>query len=153
MKTVPVVFVLLALAFGMTEARGENGLGFGLIVGEPTGASIKKWIGETQAVDAAAALSIVGNGSFQFHADYLFHNFSLLKSKEFKGLTPVYFGAGGRIKLDEDTLVGIRIPFGISYMFADAPFDIFAEVVPVVDVSPDTALNINVAVGVRYYFR
>ena len=153
MKTVPVAFVLFILAFGMPEARGENGLGVGLIVGEPTGISIKKWIGETRAIDAAAALSIVGNGSFQVHADYLFHNFSLLKSKEFKGLNPVYFGVGGRIKLDEDTFVGIRIPFGISYLFADAPVDLFVEVVPILDVAPDTDLDINAAIGVRFYFR
>lgn len=155
MKKVSVVFVLFVLAFGMPEARGENGLGFGLIVGEPTGAIIKKWISETQAIDAAGARSIVGKGSYQFHADYLFHNFSLLQSKDFNGRLPVYFGVGGRIKHNEDTdtLVGIRIPLGVSYMFADTLFDLFAEIVPVVDVAPDTDIDINAAIGIIYYFR
>ncbi|MDP2981718.1 MAG: hypothetical protein Q8O92_00120 [Candidatus Latescibacter sp.] len=159
MKTVPVAFVLFALAFGMSEARGENGLGVGVIVGEPTGVSIKKWIGGTRAVDAAAAWSFSENKSFQFHADYLYHNFSLLRSKDFNGRLPVYYGVGGRIKLkdtgqnDENALIGIRIPFGISYLFADAPVDLFAEVVPILDVTPDTDLDINAAIGVRFYFR
>lgn len=163
MKTVPVAFVLFALAFGMPEARGENGLGVGVIIGEPTGVSIKKWIGETRAVDAAAAWSFSEHESFQFHADYLIHNFLLLQPKDFKGRLPVYFGVGGRIKLndlnggkgrnDEDALVGIRIPFGISYLFADAPVDLFAEVVPILNVAPDTDLDINAAIGARFYFR
>ena len=163
MKIVPVAFVLFALAFGMQEARGENGLGVGVIVGEPTGVSIKNWISETRAVDAAAAWSFSGKASFQFHADYLIHNFSLLKPKDFKGRLPVYFGVGCRIKLkdanegkernDEDALVGIRIPFGISCLFADTPIDLFAEVVPILDVAPETDLDINAAIGVRFYFR
>ena len=163
MKVVPVAFVLFALAFGLPEARGENGLGVGVIVGEPTGVSIKKWIGETRAVDAAAAWSFSENGSFQFHADYLIHNFYLLQPKDFNGRLPAYFGVGGRIKIkdanegkvrnEKDTLVGIRIPFGISYLFADAPVDLFVEVVPILDVAPDTDLDINAAIGVRYYFR
>ena len=102
MKTVPVAFVLFALTFGMPEARSEDGLGVGVIVGEPTGVSIKKWIGETRAIDAAAAWSFSENESFQLHADYLFHNFSLLQPKDFNGRLPVYFGVGCRIKLDED---------------------------------------------------
>ena len=155
MKIVHVAFVLFALVFGMTEARGENGLGVGVIVGEPTGISIKKWIGETRAVDAAAAWSFSENESFQFHADYLIHNFSLIQPKDLdlNGRLPVYFGVGCRIKLDEDALVGIRIPFGISYLFADAPVDLFVEVVPILDLAPDTDLDINAAIGVRFYFR
>jgi len=163
MKKVLVAFMLFALAFGIPEARSDNGLGVGLIVGEPTGISVKKWIGETRAVDAAAAWSFSGNESFQFHADYLFHNFSLLQPKDFKGRLPVYFGVGCRIKLkdtneekgrnDEDTLLGIRIPLGISYLFADAPVDLFVEVVPILDVAPDTDLDINAAIGVRFYFQ
>ena len=152
MKIVHVAFVLFALVFGMTEARGENGLGVGVIVGEPTGISIKKWIGETWAVDAAAAWSFSGNESFQFHADYLIHNFFLRLPKDFIGRLPVYYGVGCRIKLDEDALVGIRIPFGISYLFAHAPVDLFVEVVPILDVTPDTDLDINAAIGVRFYF-
>ena len=153
MKKVSVAFVLFALAFGMQEARGETGLGIGVIIGEPTGISIKKWIGETRAVDAAAAWSFSKNESFQLHADYLIHNFSLLKLEDLEGRLPVYYGVGCRIKLDEDALIGIRVPFGISYLFADAPVDLFIEIVPILDVAPDTDLDINAAIGVRYYFR
>jgi len=163
MKKAFVAFVLCALAFGAQAARAETGLGIGVIVGEPTGVSIKKWIGETRAVDFAAAWSFSGEGSFQIHADYLIHNFSLLKLEGLKGRLPVYFGVGGRIKLkganegkeqnNEDDSVGIRVPFGIAYIFADSPVDVFAEIVPVLDVVPDTKLHVNAAIGARFYFR
>ena len=47
---------------------------------------------------------------------------------------------------------GIRVPLGVTYLFEEAPFDVFFELVPVLDLSPDVDLDINVAVGLRYYF-
>ena len=159
MKILSMAFVLIALTFGMQEARGETGLGVGIIAGEPTGISVKKWMSTTRAFDFAAAWSFSENKAFQIHVDYLLHNFSLLRSSDFKGRLPVYYGVGGRIKLrntrtnDEDTSVGLRLPLGISYLFADAPLDLFVEVVPVLDVAPDTELDLNAAFGIRFYFR
>ncbi|MFA6472384.1 MAG: hypothetical protein WCU00_10125 [Candidatus Latescibacterota bacterium] len=175
MKKLFVMFVLFTMVFGMHEASAQNGLsasaapismgqggggasaqsglGIGVILGEPTGISAKKWVGSTRAFDAAAAWSFSHNTSFQIHADYLFHNFSILKPEGFSGRLPVYFGLGVRVKLDTDALVGIRIPFGITYLFADSPIDLFFEVVPVLDVLPDTEIDLNAAVGVRLYFK
>ena len=42
---------------------------------------------------------------------------------------------------------------GIEYLFAEKPMDLFFEVVPIIDVTPRTELNMNAAVGVRYFFR
>lgn len=154
--------MVLALSFGIAEAK-DYGLGIGVIVGEPTGLSLKKWVSDKNAVDAAIAWSFAENPSFQFHMDYLVHTFFLTGQSESKGAIPVDFGLGFRVKLrDGDnsgrlnadkTMVGVRIPFGISYLFASAPFDIFAEVVPVLDLVPETHFNINGAVGLRFYFR
>jgi len=38
-------------------------------------------------------------------------------------------------------------------LFADTPLDIFVEVVPVLDLVPDTDLDFNGAVGIRYIFK
>ena len=157
-----VLASLMAVAI-IPFAHAQDGLGLGIIVGEPTGISIKKWLNDKHAVDAAAAWSFYENESFQFHADYLIHNFTLLKSDEIIGKLPVYFGLGTRLKLkeenkgkgrnDEDTLFGVRIPFGISYLFADIPIDVFVEVVPILDIVPDTEFEINAGIGARFYFR
>jgi hypothetical protein len=160
-----VSIVLVTLLMTVSSLRAEEGLGVGVIVGEPTGLSVKKWISPTHAIDAALAWSFSGNDSVQIHSDYLFHNFGVLRTDSSEGRLPLYYGLGARVKLkgdnndndrhdnDNDVRVGLRIPFGISYLFAQAPLDIFAEVVPVLDVVPDSDVDINVALGARFYFR
>lgn len=163
MKSRVAGIVMCMMLIVGSVAGAEDGLGVGVIVGEPTGISVKKWLSHDTAIDAAAAWSFSENASFQFHADYLIHNFGLLKTGDIGGRLPVYFGVGGRLKLENndnnngrnnhDALLGVRIPLGISYLFTKAPVDIFAEIVPVLDVVPDTHFDINGAIGVRYYFR
>jgi hypothetical protein len=154
------IFIIVTTA---TYTQAKEGLGVGIILGEPTGLTLKKWIDDRYAIDAAAAWSFSENDSFQLHADYLAHNFSFLKPVNIKkGRLPVYFGIGGRVKLkkeneskgrnDDDTLVGIRVPLGISYLFSDAPVDIFGEIVPLLDIVPDTEFDLNAAIGARFYF-
>jgi hypothetical protein len=135
----------------------KQGLGVGAIVGEPTGISVKTWTNKKHALDFAAAWSLSQNDNFQFHMDYLIHNFSAIRTDASVGRLPLYYGIGGRIKLqdnkgnDNDTLFGVRFPLGISYVFTKAPFDFFAEIVPIVDLAPDTDFDINAAVGIRVY--
>ena len=143
---------LLALALaGAAPAPGAvRGTGLGLILGEPTGISLKSWLGRRTAFDAAAAWSFDRNGSFHIHADYLIHDFNLIKTR--RGRLPVYYGIGGRIKLEDKTRVGVRLPLGMCYIFDDAPFDIFLELGPVFDLAPRTELTVAGFIGFRYYF-
>lgn len=151
-----VMAVVLAMASGSLCAT--DGLGVGVIVGEPTGLSLKYWLDDTHAIDGAAAWSFWDNDGFQLHADYLWHNFDLIDSGSASGKLPVYCGVGARLKFEDnegrhdgDTVFGIRVPLGISYLFGDTPVDIFAEVVPVLDLSPDVDLDLNLAIGLRFY--
>ena len=142
----------------------REGFGIGIIIGEPTGLSAKKWISKTTAIDAAAAWSFADYSSFQLHVDYLWHNYDLIKTKELPGQLSVYYGIGGRIKLksgnggsgkdnkDEDTRIGVRVPVGLSYTLKENPVELFAEVVPLLDVVPETKLGIGIGIGARYYF-
>jgi hypothetical protein len=131
----------------------DSGFGLGVILGEPTGLSLKAWIAGSAAIDAAAAWSLRGRSSLHLHADYLQHNFDLFKVQ--KGKLPFYYGIGGRIRFvdDDDARVGFRIPVGIDYLFANAPLDVFLEVVPLVDLVPDTDVDVNGGAGIRYFFR
>jgi hypothetical protein len=153
---------ILAAAFLATvTANGfaQDRFGLGLILGEPTGLSVKYWLDEENAIDGAAAWSFSDNDSFQLHGDYLWHNYNLVNSDEFSGKLPVYYGVGARLKFkddnghhDDEAAFGIRVPFGISYLFENAPFDLFAELVPILDLTPDTDLELSAAIGVRFYF-
>jgi hypothetical protein len=140
----------LLLAAGRPAAAQDRGLGLGLILGEPTGVSLKSWTGRRTAIDAAAAWSFDRDGSVHLHMDYLIHDFNLIKTRT--GRLPVYYGIGGRIRLEDKTRVGVRIPVGMCYIFDDAPIDIFVELGPVFDVVPRTELTVAGFIGFRYYF-
>jgi len=148
--------VAILLAVLSANAYAKRDFGVGVIVGEPTGLSLKYWLDEDRAIDGAAAWSFSGGDSFQLHADYLFHRFDILNPGELTGKTGLYYGLGARVKdkdKHDDTLFGIRIPLGITYLFADSPFDLFAEIVPIVDLAPDVDVRINAAIGFRFYFK
>jgi hypothetical protein len=83
----------------------------------------------------------------------LWHNFDLIPVPQ--GRLPVYFGVGGLVRFrddNQDNQAGIRVPVGISYMFDKAPVDIFVEVGPALDLTPDVRGDITGGIGVRYWF-
>lgn len=152
-----IAAITILLAVTATNARARDTFGLGVIIGEPTGLSLKYWLDKEHAIDGAAAWSSSENDSFQLHADYLIHNYELLNADDL----PVYYGLGARLKFKDhdgrgrnrnDAIFGIRIPLGVTYLFDDAPLDLFFELVPVLDIAPDVDLDINAAIGLRFYF-
>ncbi len=146
------ILSVLVLAMAGPAAADKN-VGLGFILGEPTGIDMKFWLAQEQALEFGAAWSLSGNNEFHFQGDYLFHRFGLIKidtGDEF----PLFFGVGGRIILVDhaDDTVGIRFPVGLDYIFRDYPFDIFGEIVPILDVAPDTDFDLEGAIGARFWF-
>lgn len=125
--------------------------GFGIILGEPTGLSLKRWTGTDKAIDMAAAWSFEGEGAMHLHGDLLFHRRDWVEV-DGEGL-PFYYGLGVRVKLlDSDALLGARLPVGLDFAFDDGRFDIFFELVPIMDLAPDTDFKVNAGLGLRYWF-
>jgi hypothetical protein len=148
------IFIGLCLiclgAWGNAPASDE-GFGLGIIVGEPTGLSAKVWLSENSAFDAAAAWSFEGEDALHLHGDFLLHRFDLNSVDDFS--IPFYYGLGGRIKQeDDDSLLGVRLPLGLLFLWEDERIDFFIELVPIMDLAPDTDFRLNGGVGVRYYF-
>ena len=149
LKSKLVTIFFLVFFVSITNAQ-SNGIGLGLIVGEPTGISGKLWTSSTSAFDAALAWSFVDENAFQIHADYLFHNIRLITIPD--GKLPFYYGIGARLKTSNDIKLGVRVPLGLAYLFQNVPIDIFVEVVPILDLIPKTDFQINAALGARYFF-
>jgi hypothetical protein len=126
--------------------------GIGLMIGEPTGLSAKYFLNDTLALDAAAGASLHDNSDFYVHSDLLFHKFDLIPVS--RGHLPVYIGGGvfARFRDRPDDQFGVRVPIGVSYMFEQAPVDIFMEIAPGVDLSPSVRADITGGVGVRFWF-
>jgi hypothetical protein len=145
-----IACALLPAIFANAAAQGPFGLG--VIVGEPTGVAAKYWLSNRTAFAGAVAWSFADEGAFHIHGDYLWHYFDRVKVE--KGRLPLYLGVGGRFKaVNDDALLGVRFPLGVCYLLENAPVDFFLEVVPLLDLAPETELRGNAAFGFRYFFK
>ena len=133
------------------HAQGKTGdFGAGIILGEPTGITAKWWNSNDRAIDLSVAWSTGRNDRFHVHGDYLIHRYDLISVDA--GKLPVYYGIGARLGFADEVDLGVRIPVGIAYEFANDPFELFFEIVPVLNLYPGTVFDANGGFGVRYYF-
>jgi hypothetical protein len=149
--------VAATAAFATPSAAETTDFGLGIIVGEPTGINAKLQLNSINALAFGLAWSLEGDNELHVQVDYLYHNYDLIPVDQ--GELPLYFGIGGRIKINDDNNhhngddnVGIRFPVGLAYIFDGAPFDVFMEIVPILDVAPDTDFDLNGAIGGRFWF-
>jgi hypothetical protein len=144
---------LTLLLLPLLSLARDGAFGLGVILGDPTGLSWKVWTGSKTAFAGAAAWSLGRRDFFHPHVDYLFHKENLIRVS--KGRLPFYYGVGVRFLFREDDQsdkVGIRFPLGLEYLFVSPSLGVFLEFVPIFDLSPKTAVDLNGAIGVRYYF-
>ena len=144
-----VALALCVLGGNVAHAQ-RTGYGAGVMLGEPLGGSFKAWLSDKTAIDAGIGYANYDDGGLQLHADYLWHSFELLGAGS--GRMPVYYGIGARLKFADSTHVGFRAPIGVSYLLDTAPVDIFAEVAPILDFTPNWRVEWNLLVGARYWF-
>jgi len=156
MRRISIVLVFAGVCIGTATAR-PTGLGLGLMGGDPSGISLKVWTGGRVAFDAGLGYSYFRYGAApHLHGDVLWHSRSLVA--DYDGYLPLYVGVGARLKLADapdfpGVRLGVRVPFGIEYVFAPVPIGLFLELVPVLDVTPpDGWFGYNSSIGFRYYF-
>jgi hypothetical protein len=144
--------LFLATAVGTTSAQEKN-VGLGFIIGEPTGIDAKFNLTQVHALEFALAWSLSDENDLHIQGDYLWHKYDVIKLDNSDKM-PLFFGVGGRIVLREnvDDIVGVRFPVGLDYIFTNYPFDIFVEIVPILDLAPDTDFDLEGALGARFWF-
>lgn len=143
----PVLFLLVFPDGLRAQNRGQDRtLGAGMVIGYPLGVSGKYWLNPRTAFDAA--FSVVSSNELYLHVSYLVHDFTAFPGPE-TGSLPFYYGLGPQVSGDK---FGIRVPFGIEYIFSDYPFGIFMELAPVFRLAPGFDLNFTGGIGARYYF-
>lgn len=157
---VRAIFCLAVILLVPRSASADDKgiFGAGLIVGEPTGLSLKYYLGDDTAVAGAVGAAFLGNG-LQVHVDYLWHPWILESKPSF--VLPAYGGIGARV-LDgngngNDDLfkIGMRFVGGVLFDFREIPLDVFAEIAGVADYrtkGSSFGIDINLGAGVRYYF-
>ncbi|CAN5332755.1 hypothetical protein BH23BAC3_BH23BAC3_33600 [soil metagenome] len=119
----------------------------GIILGEPTGLSLKSWQSDRTAFGAGFAWSFGGRGSVHMHADYLRHNWLETET----GSLAMYYGLGARVLLADDPRLGARIPVGLQFNIPDTRLAAFFEVAPLLDLIPSTTFDVNGGLGIRIF--
>ncbi|TES93548.1 MAG: hypothetical protein E3J87_01985 [Candidatus Cloacimonadota bacterium] len=151
-KKVLLSFAIFLLLCSMLSS---SQLGLGIIIGAPTGFSLKFWQTKKTALDLALAWNF--DKYFHIHGDYLYH-FPL----RLEGVSPstlcTYLGIGARLKFksnerDENkSLLGIRGVGGLEFLPKGVPLDVFLEIAPVMNIVEETKLDIEGGIGIRYTF-
>ena len=152
--------IIFCLALAIIVAHGtvlsqEKGFGVGFVTGQPTGISTKIWTGPANALQFSLAWRNE-NGWFgnrvSLSGDYLWHSFDAIRS-EYR--FPVYYGVGGMLTTggDERDNLGIRGVVGIGFLPRTVPIDVFMQIVPVFVISPDTHIDVDAGLGLRFFFK
>ena len=147
-----ILLLLIVLTITTKIYSQDSDAGLGIMIGEPTGISGKYWLNESNALAGGLGWHFVGpNDGFNLHVDYLYH---IDNSFDSAVRFPLYYGFGARIRSESDKFgLGFRGVGGILFYPDRLPVDIFAEFVPVFKLLPKTKLEIDLALGIRYYFK
>jgi len=150
-----MLLIMVCATVLVTEARSQDrGIGAGVIVGDPTGISMKIWTTTDNALQFAVAWRsrdpFLGT-RVSFSGDYLWHSFDAIRSSH---RFPVYYGVGGVIASGgaADPALGVRGVLGIDWLSRQSPFDVFIQVVPVLVLAPSTDVELGAGIGARYFF-
>lgn len=156
-------FIFFVCLFTSLISQAEKKFGAGIVLGEPTGFTVKYLLGNQNAIDGA--LSFLGSNSLYLHSTYL-----KLMPRAFnidKQQVNWYYGLGGRLLNHEyyhwhegkyydargsHTHIGVRAPVGLNLLFASSSVEAFGELSLTMDIVPLTSMYINLALGGRYYF-
>lgn len=166
--------VALAVGIGMlllsapAFANGPQGkdLGLGIVLGDPTGLTLKGWLGSDNAISGHLAYDFDAE-ALGLYVDYHFV-FDAFNIRSSTIDLPLYVGIGGKLFAwddncdeernrgrcndDSDFALGVRIPVGLALLLKKAPLEFFAELAVGLRVFPSTDGDIDAALGARFYF-
>jgi hypothetical protein len=132
-------------------ANANNGMsGIGIIIGNPTGISLKFPNDEKTHFNAVISWSLKNDPDIYLHVDYIFKTLTPIAFTQQFSMTPI-IGIGGRLESTHGNS-GIRLPFGLTHKLQKKPIEFLIEIIPALDVFPATDFNVGVAFAVRYLF-
>ncbi len=175
-RSASLLLLSFCMLFGSAQAAAPHGnTGLGIVLGDPTGITVKHWMDSRSAIDGGLAYAL--SDFVLIYGDYLYH-FNIHpggggKDAEFKrflsDLRP-YIGVGGLLlastratrtqkALYVDTTgtssslgLGLRIPLGLEWIPSGPPIGVFLELAPGIGIIPGTFAMLNAGIGVRFYF-
>lgn len=158
--------LMLSIFCGSFAHAQENRFGLGFILGDPTGLSVRYYQDDEHSYDAQ--LAGLGSNYMLLWGDMDFHFPDLIKEQHpiLERLSP-YVGVGPVIAIstkddhekgqyfddrDNDFAIGVRVPFGVEWIWDRVPIGVGVEVTPGIMVLPATHSLLMGGLTLRYYF-
>lgn len=161
------LFLTFIIAFSAVHAQAaEKKYGIGFILGDPTALSGKYNMSHEHAIDLQLAFNasdfLLVYGDYHWKFPGIFNS----SDKFIQELTP-YMGAGPVVaiaskkdhkkgdyfdKRNDSFAMGVRLPFGIEWVWDKVPLGIGLEIAPGIVVVPSTDGFLHGGVTFRYYF-
>jgi hypothetical protein len=152
-----VVFALPLLA---GTARAQGNVGFGVILGDPSGLAWKYSFSRANAV--AGEIGVSPFNRIRFDVDYLWQARPFAEQNLSVHYGPglalgvrrqdVPFDGSGRYFLRSDDLgFGVRLAVGLTYMIPRSPVDIFVQLAPVIILATGAGFGVDAGIGARVY--
>jgi hypothetical protein len=153
-----IIFLIIIFLFNI-RLVALNKYGIGIILGEPSGINfeidMRNNSQKSNSIEFATNFN-TAEKYFYFHCDYLIKDHKYVPKKDLTGRIPIFYGFGIKyVTYNSNTthnIFGIRTVFGVEYIFDEIPFNIFAMLSPVIEISPETSLYLSPSFGVRYFF-
>jgi hypothetical protein len=146
--------VVIQQASGATGLEGQpSGFGAGLTVGTILGLAgswrpdvDSRWW--TQAELGASAV----NGGFHMAGDYLITIQQITTNADADFRLDLAAGGGLRVQSDQDNMLGVRVPVGVTLVPNSIRIDGFVQLVPTLVLLPAPAVRLDANMGARFYF-
>jgi hypothetical protein len=147
--------IFITLLLSSAQVYADNEFALGLILGNPTGLSGRVGIEESRSIDLAIA-STSGSRNWHIHGTYLFENIKTFRTE----LAPLnaFYGVGARMtsfendRQQDKTSLGVRLAVGVKMDLPTPQSEIFGEIAPVIDLTPDVDVDFDVGIGFRFRF-
>lgn len=156
MKKILLSLLIFTSVSAIAQTTPLSGFGLGALIGDPTALSFKGHLGSSRFFDAALAYNTGPADEIYIHGDYLIErqNHFQIEGESFN----LYYGIGGRLyiadtkKNNDEVHFGPRVPVGIAYNFKDPDVELFGELAAVVEIVPETDVDVDFSLGARYWF-
>lgn len=151
MKRISIVFAILFLSFAAWAQDGA----VGVILGDPSGFTGRLPMTGSNSLDVAFGSSPSG-GHWHLHGTYLWDG---ARSFSVQGQpVEMYYGVGARIasvtsgRHEDKTGIGARFSTGVLTSISNPDLEFFAEIAPVLNITPAVDADLDFAIGARIRF-
>lgn len=153
MKTKLSILAAIIILISSAELYAQNeGLGVGGQLVDPAGITAKFTLSETSAITAFTAFNINEfSNSLLLQANLILNGNTNYNPES--GILRPYYGLGVNTQLREvgDAIVGLRIPLGLEYHIENQPVEVYTDIAPTLDVTPNTAFYFSGSLGIRIF--